>query len=192
VVDADWTSLNPLAPAPGHLLVATPVLGEPTFRRTVIYLLEHHAEGTLGVVLNRPSRTSVAEALPSWRDVVTSPGMVFEGGPVQRDGALCLGAVETEAPRVSKLHDGIASVDLDGDADDVVGVASALRIFVGYAGWSAGQLDDELVEGAWWVVPGSRSDLFSDEPEQLWSRVLRRQRPPLAFFATYPDDPERN
>jgi putative transcriptional regulator len=191
-VDLDWKALDPLLPAPGRLLVATPVLGEPTFRRTVIYLLEHHAEGTLGVVLNRPSRTSVAEALPSWRDVVSQPGMVFEGGPVHQDGALCLGAVEVEAPRMSKLHDGIASVDLEGEADDVVGVASALRIFVGYAGWSAGQLDDELTEGAWWVVPGSRSDMFSDEPELLWSRVLRRQRPPLAFFATYPDDPTQN
>ncbi len=191
-MDADWTALNPLAPAPGHLLVATPVLGEPTFRRTVIYLLEHHGEGTLGVVLNRPSRTSVAEALPSWRDVVSQPGMVFEGGPVQRDGALCLGAVDADTETMRRLHDGIASVDLEGDADDVVGVASALRIFVGYAGWSAGQLDDELVEGAWWVVPGSRTDLFSDEPERLWSRVLRRQRPPLAFFATYPDDPGNN
>ncbi len=93
---------------------------------------------------------------------------------------------------MSKLLNGIASVDLEGDADDVVGVASALRIFVGYAGWSPGQLDDELVEGAWWVVPGSRADLFSDEPERLWSRVLRRQQPPLAFFATYPDDPSHN
>jgi putative transcriptional regulator len=93
---------------------------------------------------------------------------------------------------MSKLHDGIASVDLEGEAEDVVGVASALRIFVGYAGWSPGQLDDELTDGAWWVVSGSRSDLFSDEPELLWSQVLRRQRPPLAFFATYPDDPTQN
>ncbi len=158
----------------------------------MIYLLEHNDEGSLGVVLNRPSRTAVAEALPSWRDVVTHPDVLFEGGPVQQDGALCLGAVEAEAAGLHPLHTGVASIDLDGSADDVVGVASALRIFAGYAGWSAGQLVGELVEGAWWVVPGSRDDLFSDEPASLWARVLRRQRAPLAFFSTYPDEPGSN
>jgi putative transcriptional regulator len=192
-----WTAVSPVPPAAGNLLVATSVLGDRHFSRTVIYLLEHHAEGTLGVVLNRPSTTSVGEVLPQWRDVVSGPAVLFEGGPVQPDGALCLGAVagSSEAAlegQTRPLHDGVASIDLDGDPGDVIGLATALRVFAGYAGWSAGQLDGELEQGAWWVVPGSLQDLFSDEPQALWSRVLRRQPPPLSYMSTYPADPSRN
>jgi putative transcriptional regulator len=187
-----WTALSPVQPAPGHLLVATSVLGDRHFDRTVIYLLEHHAEGTLGVVLNRPSTTAVGEVLPQWRDVVSGPAVLFEGGPVQPDGALCLGAVKGADGGVRPLHDGVASIDLDGDPDDVIGLATALRVFAGYAGWSAGQLDGELEQGAWWVVPGSLRDLFSDHPEALWASVLRRQPPPLCYMSTLPADPSRN
>jgi putative transcriptional regulator len=187
-----WTAESPVPPAAGHLLVATSVLGDRHFSRSVIYLLEHHAEGTLGVVLNRPSTTSVGEVLPQWRDVVSGPAVLFEGGPVQPDGALCLGAVEGTEGGGRPLHDGVASIDLDGDPDDVIGRATALRVFAGYAGWSAGQLDDELEQGAWWVVTGSLQDLFSDHPETLWTRVLRRQAPPLAYMSTYLADSSRN
>lgn len=187
-----WTAVSPVPPAAGNLLVATSVLGDRHFARTVIYLLEHHAEGTLGVVLNRPSTTSVGEVLPQWRDVVSGPAVLFEGGPVQPDGALCLGAVEGSEGGVRPLHDGVASIDLDGDPGDVIGLATALRVFAGYAGWSAGQLDGELEQGAWWVVPGTLRDLFSDVPQTLWSRVLRRQPPPLSYMSTYPADPSRN
>ena len=192
MVDEVWIDLSPLPPEAGHLLVATSVLGDPHFRRSVVYLLEHNADGTLGVVLNRPSATDVSEVLPRWRDLVSGPPVLFEGGPVQPDGALCLGALDTAPTDARALHDGIVSVDLDGDPEAVVGKASALRVFAGYAGWSAGQLDAEIAEGAWWVVPGSRGDLFSGEPAGLWSSVLRRQPPPLSYMSTYPDDPSRN
>jgi putative transcriptional regulator len=191
-VDETWTAASPVAPAAGRLLVATSLLGDPHFRRAVVYLLEHNDEGTLGVVLNRPSATDVAAVLPQWRDVVSGPPVLFEGGPVQPDGALCLGAVATAPSAARALHDGIVSIDLDGDPHDVVGLASAVRVFAGYAGWTAGQLDAELAEGAWWVVRGSREDLFSERPEQLWAGVLRRQPPPLSYMSTYTDDPERN
>jgi putative transcriptional regulator len=187
-----WTAESPVPPAAGHLLVATSVLGDRHFSRTVIYLLEHHGEGSLGVVLNRPSTTSVGEVLPRWRDVVSGPAVLFEGGPVQPDGALCLGAVQDPEAGARPLHGGVASIDLDGDPDAVIGRATALRVFAGYAGWAAGQLEDELEEGAWWVVSGSLEDLFSDHPEGLWSRVLRRQRPPLSYMSTLPPDPTRN
>lgn len=194
-VDTDWLRSTGLPPAPGLLLLATPILDEPPFHRTVVYLLEHaHDSGSLGVVINRPTSDAVEKALPPWRDVISHPAVLFEGGPVQQDGALCLGATEEDAQSagVRPLHDGVASIDLDGDPHDVIGVASALRVFVGYAGWSPGQLDDELAQGAWWVVPGSRADVFSERPESLWASVLRRQPPPLAFASTYPDDPARN
>ena len=95
-------------------------------------------------------------------------------------------------PSVRRLTDGLATVDLDADVGLITGLTTQLRIFAGHAGWSAGQLDDELVQGAWFVVPGSAADVFSDEPRTLWSRVLRRQPPPLSLVATYPPDPALN
>ncbi len=88
---SSWADLNRLEPAGGRLLVATPLLGDPHFARTVVYLLEHDGGGTVGVVVNRPSHTPVGHVLPDWQDAMSGPAVVFGGGPVQPDGALCLG-----------------------------------------------------------------------------------------------------
>ena len=88
--------------------------------------------------------------------------------------------------------DGVATIDLDGDVTVITGLTQRLRVFAGHAGWAPDQLDDEIAEGAWWVVPGSPNDLFSDEPRPMWSRVLRRQPPPLNLISTYPTDPLLN
>ena len=82
--------------------MATPLLGDPHFRRSVVYLLEHDDGGSVGVIVNRPSRTPVGQVLPDWHDVVCGPSVVFGGGPVQPDGALCLGRVAGEVPGVTK------------------------------------------------------------------------------------------
>lgn len=188
----NWGALNRLAPKGGRLLVATPLLNDPNFTRTVVYLLEHNEDGTLGVIVNRPSRTPVGQVLPQWHDVVTGPSVVFGGGPVQPDGALCLGLATTDGPGIKRVLDTVATVDLDGDVATIASVASRFRVFAGHSGWGAGQLEDELAEGAWWVLEGSPDDLFSLEPRPLWQRVLRRQRPPLNLLSTYPLDPALN
>jgi putative transcriptional regulator len=174
------------------LLVATPLLGDPHFHRTVVYLLEHDGGGTVGVVVNRPSHTPVGHVLPAWQDAMSGPAVVFGGGPVQPDGALCLGQLATDGPGVRRVVDGIATVDLDGDVTEIEGRATRLRVFAGHAGWAPGQLDDEVDEGAWWVVAGSADDLFSEQPRRMWSQVLRRQRYPLSLLSTYPADPLQN
>lgn len=189
---SSWSATNPRPPAAGQLLIATPLLGDPHFARAVVYLLEHDGGGTVGVILNRPSHMPVAQILPTWHDAVSGPAVVFGGGPVQPDGALCLGQVEVEGPGVRPVVDGVATVDLDGDAEDIAVRTSRLRIFAGHAGWAPGQLEEELAEGAWWVVEGSPLDLFSDDPRPLWPRVLRRQPPPLSLASTYPPDPTLN
>jgi len=186
-----------LEPAPGRLLIAAPLLTEDTFKRTVVYLLEDYSGGTVGVVINRPSRTPVGQVLPLWQDAVSEPSVVFGGGPVLVDGALCLGqvggdGVGEDESSVRRLMDGLATVDLDADVALITGLTTQLRIFAGHAGWSAGQLDGELAQGAWFVVTGSAADVFSEEPRELWSRVLRRQPPPLNLVATYPPDPSLN
>lgn len=201
MASADWTFLPaPLRrpPEAGQLLVATPLLGDPHFSRTVVYLLEHDGGGTVGVVLNRPSHTPVGQVLPDWHDVASGPAVVFGGGPVQPDGALCLGDVSGSRAEtgtttgIREVVDGVATIDLDGDVAVISPIARRLRVFAGHAGWSPGQLDAELTEGAWWVLPGTPEDLFSDQPRTMWRDVLRRQPAPLSLLSTFPEDAGRN
>ena len=160
----------------GKLLVALPMLVDPNFARTVVLLLSHGEEGSIGLVLNRPSTVDLAEPLPRWSPVAASPAVVFEGGPVQPDMAIALG------------HDGdvIATVDLDDDPTLLP--VREVRVFAGYAGWSAGQLEDELSEGAWTVCESVPGDAFSPDAADLWYAVLGRQRNELARLALLPDD----
>jgi putative transcriptional regulator len=187
-VSSSWAALGALPPAGGRLLVATPLLEDPHFARTVVYLLEHDGGGTVGVVLNRPSHTPVGQVLPVWHSAVSGPAVVFGGGPVQPDGALCLALLDNDGPGVRRVVDGVGTVDLDGDVTVITGLTRRLRVFAGHAGWSPGQLDDEIAEGAWWAVPGSPDDLFSVEPQGMWRAVLRRQPAPLNVVSTYPPD----
>ena len=185
----------------GRLLVATPVIDEPIFGRTVVLLLQAGDEqGALGVVLNRPSEVEVARVLPGWDDLAHEPTQVFEGGPVQPQAAICLARLRPEAgeaPGVAPLTSALpgprlATVDLDADPADVAPSLSRLRVFAGYAGWSPGQLESEVAEGAWWVLDALPDDPFPSRPDLLWRQVLRRQGPPLAFAVTLPGDPTQN
>jgi putative transcriptional regulator len=192
MASADWASVRGPEPAAGRLLVATPLLGDPHFARTVVYLLEHDGGGTVGVVLNRPSHTPVGQVLPDWHDAVSGPAVVFGGGPVQPDGALCLAELASGTTGIREVVDGVSTVDLDGDVAVIAGTARRLRVFAGHAGWSPGQLAGEIDEGAWWVLSGSPADLFSEDPRTMWRRVLRRQPMPLRLLSTYPQDPGLN
>lgn len=191
----------PAEPAAGQLLVATPVIDEPTFARTVVLLLQAGADdGALGVVLNRPTDVEVARVLPGWDELVEQPRQVFEGGPVQPQAAICLARLHAGAPELpgvaplltSLPGPGLATVDLDAPPDDVAPALARVRVFAGYAGWSAGQLEAEVDEGAWWVLDALPADPFPVQPELLRQQVLRRQGPPLAFAVTLPGDPTQN
>jgi putative transcriptional regulator len=161
-------------------------------------MLEHGTDGALGVVVNRPSSVSVAEILPIWRVAVSAPDVVFSGGPVQPDGALGLvalagGGGDEDAPvGVRRLAGGLGLVDLDVPPEVVVGAVTQMRVFAGYAGWSPGQLEQEIAEGAWFVVPASTRDAFHPHPEGLWREVLRRQPSTLSWVANFPRDPSLN
>lgn len=182
----------------GRLLVATPVLTEPNFARAVVAVLQHTDEdGALGVVVNRPSELVLGDVLPAWHDLAAEPAVVFTGGPVQPQAAICLGRSRPGAPRSGSFA-GLAgtgllgTVDLDADPDELRPALELLRVFAGYAGWAAGQLEAEVQEGAWWVLDALPGDAFAPRPELLWGQVLRRQGPPLAFAACYPVDPTLN
>ena len=177
----------------GRLLVATPPLVDPNFDRSVVLMLEHGDEGALGIILNRPTDASLTTVLPDWHDHASAPGVVFSGGPVAPEAVIALarGGSGDDAGWVPVLDD-VGSVDVGRDPDDLGFRIAALRVFVGYAGWGPGQLEGELEEQAWFVVPTLSSDPFSERPEALWREVLRRQRGRVAMFAHYPADPTTN
>lgn len=179
----------------GRLLVATPLLSEPTFHRAVVLLLDHGDDGAMGVVLNRPMTVEVSAVLPAWQPHTTAPGVLFRGGPVELDSALGLVAVpgDTDEPRgVRRISGALGLVDLDVEPASVVSGLAGLRVFAGYAGWSVGQLETEIGDGTWYVVDGEARDPFSAEPATLWREVLRRQRGELAYVSSYPEDPTQN
>jgi putative transcriptional regulator len=143
------------------------------------------------VVINRPSHTPVGHILPDWQDVMSEPAVVFNGGPVQRDGALGLGRLSGSPDAGTGLRavsGGLALVDLDAAAPEVSRNARSLRVFAGHSGWEVGQLATEIDQGGWFVVTGGLDDVFSPRPGLLWRTVLRRQPMPLALLSTYPVD----
>jgi putative transcriptional regulator len=184
----------------GRLLVATPLLADPNFRRTVVLIVEDEVEeGTLGVVLNRPSTIPVGQVLEPWTELVTGPDVVFKGGPVSPNSALALATVGgTDEPVGWRALDGapalarLGLVDLDAPPGLLADAIARFRVYAGYAGWGPGQLQDEIDEGAWYVIKAELADVFDDDPERLWHTVLRRQGGDMAFLATYPEDPSLN
>ncbi|WP_335977704.1 MULTISPECIES: YqgE/AlgH family protein [Streptomycetaceae] len=184
----------------GRLLVATPKLADPNFDRAVVLLLDHDAEGSLGVVLNRPTPVGVSDVLRPWAPLAVEPPVVFQGGPVSLDSALGLAVVPGEPGEQGdaailgwrRVHGAIGLIDLEAPPELLAAELGSLRIFAGYAGWGAGQLERELSEGAWYVVESEPGDVSAPDPEKMWRAVLRRQRGRLAMVATYPDDPSLN
>lgn len=179
----------------GQLLVATPALQEPTFARTVIAVLEHDDDnGSLGVVLNRPTSVPVAEVVASVVDLVSDPATLFDGGPVAPTTAIAVGrvALGAEPEGWTWVAPPLVTVDLDHDPALLAVSVRDLRVYAGYAGWSVGQLDGEIEEGAWYVLDGLPGDLFVSDVSTLWQSVLRRQGWPLSAVAVCPLDPTMN
>lgn len=188
-------SRGPADLAPGRLLLATPDLLDPSFVDTVVLLLDVNDDGALGVVLNRPSALPVSEVLGEWGDVVDEPEVLFQGGPVATDGALAVALAAPggeDAAGFRPVWGRLGLLDLDTPRELVAGSVDRLRIFAGYAGWGSGQLEGEVAEGSWYVVPGRVDDVFVGETRDLRRRVLRRQPGDLALHATRPVDPELN
>jgi putative transcriptional regulator len=174
----------------GRLLIATPMLRDPNFDRTVVMLLDHNGDGALGVVLNRPSAMAVADPLPQWVDHVAEPAVVFVGGPVSPGSAICLAQARDEVTRDGwqPLFAGLGTIDLSLGPSDLGGTIGDLRVFAGYAGWGPGQLEAEIDAGAWYVTRPRPGDALCAEPEALWRAVLRRQGGAIAALATYPKE----
>jgi putative transcriptional regulator len=184
----------PVAPAlKGRLLVAAPALVDPNFRRTVVLMLEHTADGSVGLVLNRPTPVRAREALPDALGATLSEEeRIHQGGPVQPEAVLLLGDfVEPEAA-AGIAFGSVGIVDPEADPTILSGKVRQMRAFGGYAGWAGGQLEAEFAEGAWIDAVGLPSDVFTAEPDGLWSEVLRRKGGRYRLIAQMPEDPSLN
>jgi len=173
----------------GSLLIAAPQLLDPNFRRTVVLIAEHSDEGAMGVILNRPSGMTVADAAPELEPIVGSDAPIFAGGPVQPTAGVVLAEV-TEADE--PVFDDVVLLPGLLELQDVADGAGRLRVFAGYAGWGPGQLEDELGRDDWIMEPAQPDDVFSDAPEGLWGAVLVRKGGQHALLARMPDDPSLN
>ncbi len=191
-VEGFTTTTEP--PAAGRLLVSAPELVDPSFAGAVVLLLDHDGDGSLGVILNRPTAVMVSSVLPAWVPSISAPEVLFEGGPVSRDSALALAQVGGDDDPVGfrRIVADLGIIDLDTPVDVMAPGLAALRIFAGYAGWGAGQLEGELEEGSWYVVDFTVRDVFGPEVSRMRQDVLRRQPGELAWLSTRPEDPTHN
>jgi putative transcriptional regulator len=172
----------------GKLLVATPELIDPNFARTVVLILEHDPlEGAFGLVLNRPTTIDPSPQLPAWAPFMV-PATVYIGGPVANEMAIGLGDTPGTPPEDWRALTGNTGViDLGTDPESLGGVLRA-RVWAGYSGWTAGQLEDELETRSWFVVDADPGDVFTETPASLWRDVLRRQDSRLSWYADFPTD----
>lgn len=182
-------------PAAGDLLVASIQLVDGVFNQSVVLMLDCDEDGALGVILNELSQTQLESVLPDWVQAVSEPKLLFHGGPVSPNGAICLASVVAageEPPGWRPLFENVGLLHLDTPIEIVRGAYADLRIFAGYAGWAPGQLQSELDEGMWHVVAATYDDVFGTRPTELWRAVLRRQTAELAIFSTWVEEPELN
>lgn len=179
--------------SPGALLVAEPALLDPNFRRSVVFLCDHNDEGSFGLILNRATDFHLHEVLS---EPIGLEHRLYFGGPVQTDTLHYLhpyaDALDEAVPVLDgvgwggpfeELAERVRLGELDGDA---------IRFFVGYAGWGEGQLQDEVDDSGWIVLPGSADDVFGHDPAVLWRDLLRSLGGEYALLSNFPDDPQMN
>ena len=175
----------------GQLLIASPALVDPNFARSVVLITEHGPEGAMGVVLNRPSETEVAEVATELTDVAGSEP-VFIGGPVQPQALVVLAEFNDPAAAAWIVVADVGFVGAETSFTQLDDAVRRGRVYAGYSGWGAGQLEAELDEEAWIIEPPMPAELFAPEPENLWHAVLARKGGQFALLSRMPDDPSLN
>lgn len=175
----------------GQLLISSGGLYDPNFRHTVVLIGEHTPDGALGVVLNRALDVTVAEAVPPLAPLVPREEPLFQGGPVQPESPVLL--ADFVRPERANLLIFETVGFLTGEVpEDVVDDLHRARVFAGYSGWAPGQLEREMDEGSWILEPALAGDVFTDAPELLWSRILKRKGPEFEGLSRMPYDPRMN
>jgi putative transcriptional regulator len=180
-------------PAPGTILISDPFLKDPNFMRTVVFLCEHNQEGSFGFVLNRPFEQRLDEFIP---DLEGYSIPVYYGGPVQPDTLHFLHTIPDLINNGQKVNDGIF---WGGDFAQVIELIGRreldmdkIRFFLGYSGWSTGQLETELNEKSWLTSKGNNRLVFQLQPGEIWKAAIKQLDDPYHEIINYPIDPQLN
>ena len=181
-------------PRKGTLLVAGPRLLDPNFMHAVVLVCDHGAEGTFGLILNRPMPVTVGELGSEVPLLQGRRDRVWSGGPVSTGELQVIHCAGTGVLGALPVVDGVS---FGGDPEVLRTAladagAESVKFVLGYAGWGEGQLDAEMAEQAWIVVPATRRRIFDSHPETLWRRVLRAEGGDVAELADQPPDPSWN
>jgi putative transcriptional regulator len=177
----------------GKLLLASPTLLDPNFVRTVILIAEHTEDGAMGLVLNRPAESTIAEAVPDLIWLGDEDEQVYVGGPVAETAVIVLAEFERPEMAGALVEPDLGFIGTDADDPDALeGAIRRARVFAGHAGWGPGQLESELEEEAWIVEPPLREEVFTEDAQGLWAAVLRRKGRKYALLSTMPLNPSLN
>ena len=174
----------------GKLLVSSPSLVDPNFRKTVVLVAHHDDDGAMGLVLSRPSDVAAAEAVPLLEGLPGADDPVFVGGPVQPEAFMVLAEFDDIEQAAAHIMGDVGFMPADTEPDELA--IRRMRLFAGYSGWSAGQLEAELEEPSWIVVDAESDDAFADDPDELWRTVLHRKGGPFELMVDMPFDPSLN
>jgi len=174
----------------GKLLVSSPALVDPNFRKTVVLVAHHDDEGAIGLVLSRPSEVAAAEAVPALDGLPGAADPVFVGGPVQPEAFMAVAQFDDVTDAAAPIFDDVGFMPAEAEPEALS--IRRLRLFAGYAGWGPGQLEAELSEPTWIVVGAEADDPFADDPDELWRTVLHRKGGPFSLMETMPFDPGLN
>jgi len=189
----NFNKLNKIKPAKGTVLISEPFLDDDYFKRSVILLCEHNEEGTFGFVLNNYIEIALTDLI---EDLPAFDTRISIGGPVNSDNLFYLHTLGENIPGSIEVFDGIYM----GGSFEVLQVAlesgtlqrDQVRFFVGYSGWSPGQLDDEISRNSWFVGKAKAEDLMNPDIENLWQKVLQDMGSNFSLIAGYPEDPNMN
>lgn len=177
----------------GKILISEPFLNDLNFKRTIILLVEHDEEGTLGFILNKPTGYNLNQTLEEFPNM-NSP--LLYGGPVHVNAIQFIyrgeNLIEGSREILPGLFWGGSFETLKILSDSQALNTKDFRFFMGYSGWSKGQLEDEINSNAWIVTETSISNIFSDEPDKLWTEILKSMGKKFAVFASFPENPSVN
>ena len=171
-------------PAAGMFLVARRSMRGPYFRRSVVYLLEHGKRGTMGLIVNRPSKVTLSDGVANIGDLSGKDHQLYLGGPVGRTQVLML---LRNPPNLVRVEHVVDDVYVSGARDVLEKLLeldkpdSELRFYVGHSGWAEGQLDFELTRKSWHVIHGDTGVIFSEDTESLWERLIDKLEPTGIF-----------
>ena len=177
---------SPSSVEKGVLLVASPSLSDPNFHQTVLLIVEHGRGGTVGLILNRATNVLVSEVLPDFTVLKRTTHRLFAGGPVERTQLVLLFRLTQILPDTHQIVDGIY-VGTPRILERIITQPKStetFRAFSGFAGWAPGQLEHEMLEGAWGVLPSNAFNIFDKDPAMLWPDSISRLQAPRTISIT--------